>query len=87
MHIVADQGRDPVFAPFTIQSTQMYLHADLSIKQRALDRTVLPRWRQGATRLQTRCSPSWTACDYADQNSARTAADQVKRRPSGGYSA
>ena len=31
----------------SIQSTQMYLHADMTIKQRALDRTVPPHSAPG----------------------------------------
>ena len=49
-----------------IRSTQIYLHADMTIKERALARTASPTSSPAATARPTSCSPSWKACDYPD---------------------
>ena len=51
-----------------IRSTNAYLHADMAIKQRALDLTAPVSHRQDATAPQTRCWPSWKACNYAEHH-------------------
>jgi integrase/recombinase XerD len=48
------------------QTTQIYLHADLTLKQRAIDRTALPAPSPAATSRRTLCSGSYTASDYPD---------------------
>ena len=54
-----------------VETTQIYLHADLAIRNgRSLARPR-PARRQVAIGLRTRCSPSWRACDYPDFNSQR----------------
>ena len=49
-----------------IRSTQIYLHADMTIKERALARTTPPTRRQADTTHPTPSSPSSTACDYPE---------------------
>ena len=49
------------------RSTQIYLHADMTIKERALARvTASPSVKPGRYRPPDNCSPSWRACDYPD---------------------
>jgi hypothetical protein len=55
-----------------VATTQVYIHADLTLKERALARTTPPPPPQAATSHQTRSSPSSKACDYADLPSAVT---------------
>ena len=55
----------------SIESTQIYLHADLALKQRALDRTAPLGADTGRYRPPTTCSPSSTASDYAEQPTTR----------------
>jgi site-specific recombinase XerD len=50
-----------------LRSTNVYLHTDMTIKQKALERTAPPPPRQAATAPATRSSPSSRACNYADQ--------------------
>lgn len=50
----------------SIRTIDVYQHADLAMKERALAR-LAPRPRaRAATARPTRCSPSWSPCDYAD---------------------
>jgi integrase len=50
-----------------IRATSVYLHADMTIKERALALTTPASVRPpGATTRLTPCSPSSRACDYAD---------------------
>ena len=49
-----------------IRSTDAYLHADMTIKERALDLTTHASTPPGRYRPTDKCSPSWKACDYAD---------------------
>jgi len=46
------------------QTTQIYLHGDLTIKERAIARTAPPKPRQAATGHPTPSSPSSKPCDY-----------------------
>ena len=65
-----------------IQTTQIYLHGDLTMKQRALDRTTPPDTpRPVATARPTRSSPSSKPCDYVDSLLAVMPADQQRRPP------
>jgi hypothetical protein len=48
------------------QTTHVYLHADLALKERALARTAPPNTTPGRYRPPTNCSPSWNRCDYAE---------------------
>ena len=45
-------------------TSRIYLHADMSIKQRALDRTTPSHTKPGRYRTLTSCSPSSTTSDY-----------------------
>src|SRR5260370_21893712 len=49
-----------------IRATSVYLHADMTIKERALALTTPASVRPGRYRRLTLCSPSSRACDYAD---------------------
>ena len=49
-----------------ITTTQIYLQADMALKQQALDRTTPRQPRRAATSRPTSCWPSWKPCDYAD---------------------
>jgi hypothetical protein len=55
-----------------VATTQVYIHADLALKQQALARTTPAGTTPGryqppaATNHRTRSSPSSKACDYAD---------------------
>lgn len=49
-----------------VRTTQIYLHADLAIKERALARTAPISAKPGRYRPQTPSSRSSRACDYAD---------------------
>ena len=49
-----------------VETTQIYLHADLALKERAIARTTPPGTNPGATSPPTGFSPSSRASDYAD---------------------
>ena len=49
-----------------VETTQMYIHADIQLKERAMARTRPVRRRLGATAPTTSCSPSSRRSDYAD---------------------
>ena len=49
-----------------VATIQIYVHADLALKQRALDRTTPIGSVPGRYRPPTRCLPSSKRCDYAD---------------------
>jgi hypothetical protein len=49
-----------------ISTTNVYLHADMTHKQRAIDRTKPLTAKPGRYRPPMRSSPSWKAFDYAD---------------------
>ncbi len=51
-------------------TVQIYLHADISLKERALARTTPPGTTPAATGHPTTCSPSSKRSDYADQRGA-----------------
>ena len=56
-----------------VETTQIYLHADLALKERALARTTPPDTPSpAATSHPTRSSPSSRRCDYADHPTAIT---------------
>jgi integrase/recombinase XerD len=57
------------------QTTQIYRHADLALKERALARTAPP---PDATAPPTNCSPSWNRCDHAEPLTAPHPAEQAK---------
>ena len=59
-----------------IETTQIYLHADLALKQKALDRTTPPSAKPGRYQPTDRSSRSSTRCDYADHNLTRTRPEQ-----------
>jgi site-specific recombinase XerD len=48
-----------------VETTQIYLDADLAMKERALARTGPPGARRGRYQPKDSSSPSWMACDYA----------------------
>jgi hypothetical protein len=50
----------------SVTTTQIYLQADMALKQQALDRTTPPASAPAATGLPTSSSPSSKPCDYAD---------------------
>ena len=53
-----------------VDTTQIYLHADLALKERALARTKPPTPNPAATGPPTRSSPSSKRSDYADTTTA-----------------
>ena len=70
-HAVAQAGVDTsVIALWLghehVETTQIYLHADLSLKEHALARTQRQPLSRAASVPPTPSSPSWRACDYAD---------------------
>ena len=60
-------------------TSRIYLHADMSIKQRALDRTTPSHTKPGRYRTLTSCSPSSTTSDYVAHTP--TSAPQAAIRP------
>ena len=50
----------------SVTTTQIYLQADMALKQQALDRTTPPAARPAATSRPTSSWPSSKPCDYAD---------------------
>jgi integrase/recombinase XerD len=61
------------------RSTEIYLHADLALKEHALARTAQPQQPRAATARPTSCSRSWRACDYAGrQTSTRPAPNEIR---------
>jgi len=60
-----------------VRSTDAYLHADLTIKEKALALTTPATAGPAATAHRTRSSRSSKACDYAE---ARDADPHVSRR-------
>jgi site-specific recombinase XerD len=59
-----------------IATTNIYLHADMTHKQRAIDRSTPLADRRDATGPPTLSSPSWRRCDYADILRSSTTADK-----------
>jgi integrase len=55
-----------------ISTTNVYLHADMTHKQRAIDRTKPLTAKPGRYGLPTHSSPSWRAFDYADPHTPIT---------------
>ena len=50
----------------SVTTTQIYLQADMALKQQALDRTTPPGAQPGRYQPLTSCWPSSKPCDYAD---------------------
>ena len=48
------------------QTTQIYVHADMALKEQALARTTPPHTKPGRYRPPNPLPPSWRACDYAE---------------------
>jgi hypothetical protein len=63
----------------SVTTTQIYLQADMALKQRALDRTTPLSSARAATNLPTSSLPSSRPCDYADTASLGTPARQRQR--------
>jgi hypothetical protein len=65
-------GVDPVVIALWLghernETTNVYVHADMTFKERALARTVpVAGSNPAATEHPTHFSPSWNLCDYAD---------------------
>ena len=53
-----------------IRSTDAYLHADMTIKERALARMTPPFSKPGTTARRTASWRYWQTCDYPDHASA-----------------
>lgn len=53
-----------------VRSADAYIHADISIKERALALTTPRTPSQAVTAPRTRCSRSSKACDYAEPRPA-----------------
>ena len=51
----------------SIETTGIYLHADMTLKQKAIDRTTPSAPNPAATNHPTNSSPSSRPSDYADQ--------------------
>ena len=49
----------------SVETTQMYLHADLRLKEEALSHTTPFQTKPPATGPATNCWPSLKRCDYA----------------------
>ena len=64
-----------------IRSTDAYLHADMTIKEKALARTTPASTRPAATARRTSSSPSSKACDYAEPRARRSPDVTRRRRP------
>jgi len=66
-----------------IRSTQTYLHAGMTIKQRPLERTTPATAARGVTDRATPSSPSWKGCNYADHRRCRRRQQATRVRSSG----
>jgi len=55
-----------------IATTNIYLHADMTQKQKAIDRVRPAAANKADTDPPTPSSPSWRTCDYADLNNPTT---------------
>jgi integrase/recombinase XerD len=64
-------------------TVQIYLHADLSLKERALARTTRPALPPDATARPMTCSPSSKRSDYADLRGAEPLASSRSGHPAG----
>jgi hypothetical protein len=66
-----------------VETTQMYLHADLALKERALARTKPLDCKPGATARRTRSSDSWMDCDEAavDQGLVGDSSERAPKVP------
>ena len=60
-----------------VDTTDMYMHADLSIKERALARTKPPHVRPGRYRPPDRLLAFLQASDYANRNRPTNSSDQT----------
>jgi hypothetical protein len=60
----------------SVTTTQIYLPADMALKQRALDRTTPLSSSPGRYKPPTSSSRSWKRCDYADTASPLAPARQ-----------
>jgi hypothetical protein len=65
------------------ETTQIYLHADVALKERALARTKPPDARPGRYRPPDNSWPSWKPSDYADLPAAHAAATSSSTRQVG----
>jgi Phage integrase family len=65
-----------------VSTTNIYLHADMTHKQQAIDRTKPLAAKPGRYRPPTPSWPSSRRCDYADPNTAITPADNTFHRTS-----
>ena len=63
----------------SVTTTQIYLQADMALKQQALDRTTPLTTPPGRYRHPTNCWPSWKPSDYADIPGPPTPAHQHPR--------
>ena len=63
-----------------IEATNMYLHADLGIKERALAKTAPSGTKPGRYRPPTGFSPSWRPSDYAELPSREPLSGKASRR-------
>jgi hypothetical protein len=61
----------------SIETTRIYLHADLTLKERALTRTTPPNSKPAAINPQTPCSPSSRTSESATAISPNTVAPGV----------
>ena len=62
-----------------VETTQIYLHVDLELKERALARTTPPAPDAGATTHQRRSSPGYKPSDHADVAQANPLTDNSFR--------
>jgi hypothetical protein len=62
----AGSTASPAATPEEVRSTDAYLHADISIKEKALALTTPASARPGRYHHRTRSSRSSKACDYAE---------------------
>jgi integrase/recombinase XerD len=66
-----------------VATTQVYIHADLALKERAIARTAPQDTPPGATTHPTPCWPSSTDCDYAESRHRGTLTTASSCRPVG----
>jgi integrase/recombinase XerD len=65
----------------SVQSTQVYLHADPALKEQALARTTPPGTTPGRYRPPTSCSPSSKPSNYAEELTMHILPEQARHPP------
>jgi hypothetical protein len=66
------------FGHESTEATQIYLHADMAIKERALARTTPVGVNADRYRPATRCSPSSRSSDHAERPACAMPGDRAR---------